>query len=727
MKKLMMTLVTAGILVSTCYANEDYWVNIPHIQTYQDYDYDDDANWLTVGYYQDGQKYFNNKEFTKAIDEFRKALRVSPNGIQERASLINSYLARAGYYNGVNQNNSALDDLRSALFFIKYYTDAPMDEQMKEAAQATEQNMKMLMGQLKISAAPSNRYNIAKQLRVNGNFPAAATEFQAAATDMSLQKDSYKSLGDIANIFNMPQMALKYYGNSLKISDGDADTHLKMARALDSVGQVQAASTQYNMALAHSKDAPDMLNSLEKVWLEKIEANPNDAEAQANLGAIYQKKGDYAMALTQYKKAEALNPSNPNTRLNLGTLYQVQKKYPDAIAAYDSILQLYPQNANAHYYKAQCLKESGQKQLAIQEYKAALSINPNVGTAKSELLAMTRESMTGDELFQYLYQEVQNNPKDADAYYQLAYEFHKAKRLEDAVKYYNDAIKLDPKYADAYINLSQTYKQLLKYPEAMSTMEAAKKALPADANIAKYYTAMQKETTNFAYDEASKLFNADKYQESLKKYLSIKPETAESMIGVAACYQKLDEYKVATEYYKKAFALDPKNSEIAYYIAMLALQEGNLVDAKTYAQKSLALDAKNERANEILVSTAQEELGGELDKAIDLFEAQKYDQALAALNVLIAKDSKNSNAYYYKGLVYDAQKKYVQAIAEYERAYGLNKDLLVAKYSIAVDYDYLAKYKEANQAYRNYIALSPGENEYTDYAKKRLTELKQYD
>ena len=146
-----------------------------------------ESNWVAVSHYKAGQEYFNKSEYTKAIGEFRNALRANPIGLAERAGLINSYLARAAYYHDTEKKyNESLNDLRSALFYIKLYSDAPMDTQMQNAASVTERNLAMIMSSLNISPNPQNRLQIARKLRLNGNFAAAATEFYAAAQDKGI-------------------------------------------------------------------------------------------------------------------------------------------------------------------------------------------------------------------------------------------------------------------------------------------------------------------------------------------------------------------------------------------------------------------------------------------------------------------------------------------------------------------------------------------------------------
>lgn len=685
-----------------------------------------ESNWVAVNHFQAGQEYFNKSEYTKAIAEFRNALRANPTGLAERAGLINSYLARAAYFHDtVKKYNEAMNDLRCALYYIKYFSDAALDEQMTNAATVTEQNLAMIMSAQNLSSAPKNRFQTGKKLRVNGNFPAAATEFFAATSEDELAAESWENLGDISNIFKLPNMAIKYYSNSLKANDNNPNVHLKLARALDENNQFQAASTHYNLALASSKDAADILNALEKVWLEKSAQHPEDAEAQANLGAIYQKKGNYQLALEQYKKAEQLNPNNINTKLNLGTLYQIQKNYQQAITVYDSIISSQPNHAFAHYYKAQCLKELNDKDGAIQEYKQTLALNPGTGNAKTELFALMKESMTNEDILQFMYQDLRTNPNDPNVCYEFAYELHKANKLQDAITFYKNTIKLDPNYTDAYINLAQVYKQLSNYPEAQNVLTAAKTQMPENKEIQKYFNMILKESSDIAYDEATKCFNVGSYTQAIEKFQSISPATPESLIGIAACYQKMEQYDRALTNYQKAFELDSKNSEIAYYIAMLSLQQGKMEDAKKYAEISLSLDSKNAPTKDLLQQITDNETETLLNQSLTLYDQQKFDEALVAINSLIKQVSKKPDVYFYRGMILDALKKYDEAIKDYNKAYDLNNTLIIAKYALGVDYDNLGKQKDAIAAFENFLALSNGEiNDYTNYAKSRLEELK---
>ncbi len=705
--KFLYFLIVFAILSNFAYAEDDYYPS---------------------QYYENGTRYLQSYQYSSAIIEFKKALRENPQDNSSKVGLINSYIARAAYYNNKSSEyTKAANDLRSALFYMKYYDDVSVDYSTMQAMGATQQNLDTVLNTVSFDKSPRNRYTTAKALRTQGEFAASAYEYYQIIDDNNFRKDSYIAIGDIMNILALPQKSAFYYERAVKLDAKNVDLHLKLARAYEAIGNTEGAANEYNYALQNSSEKEDILVSLEKIWQQKVAAAPNDAEAHANLGAVYQKQGNYQGAMEEYKKAEAINPSNATTRLNLGTLYQSQKNYDGAIAVYNSILQLYPNHVQAHIYKAQCLKELGQNEEAIREYKLASSYDPTNNEAKSQLFDLLKSTMPAEQVLSYLYQNVQNQPMSASTYYDFAYELHKAGKLDDSITYYNETIKFDPKNVDAYINLSQVYRQKKNLSLALSTITNAKGLFPENLEVKKQYDSIKAEISNNVYGEATKLFEQGNYQLAITNYSKVQPPTPDSLVGIAACYQALENYKFALDYYKKALALKPSDPDILYYIGSIYLNMDDYINAKSYLNKAIAIDKNNEKVKNLIKFIVEQENNTQLEKALNYYDVKKYVEAMKILNDILFKDSKNATAYYYRGMVYDAQSKYSLAIMDYQNAIRNSSDLTLAYYSLAIDYDSLGKYKEALINYRKYLETKPEENDYTKYARKRTLELRKYD
>lgn len=724
MKKRVLTTLFLLMIISQVANAQDKIVPASY-KGYSDYPMEVSA------YYNNGVKFLKSNQYTNAIDEFRKALRENPADKSSKIQLVNAYILRAQYYNNTAKDyNRAANDLRSSIFYLKYYDNSPVDAQYINNLNTMEQNLENILYAINADQTPKGRFTMGKSLRAQGEFAAAVVEFQKAQQDTNYKKSSLANIGEIYDILNIPELAINYLEQALSMGAGNSNLHIKLANSYAKLGQTNKAAEQYNFALSDAENNQDILTELENIWKEKITQNPNDAEAHANLGAVYQKKNNFQAALTQYEKAEALNPSNVTTRLNIGTLYQAKKEYETAIAAYDTIIEVNPNHLQAYLYKAQCYKEMGNKEAALQNYKLALNLDPSNQALKDEVYSMYEKTLTQDEKIDYLKQQVEKNASNSVATYKYAYESHKLGNLSEAIKYYQQTIKLDTKNQDAYINLAQAYQQQGDLTQAKTILTQAKELFPQNTLIPKQIASIEAETISTLYSKASDLFNQKKFKEAIEIYTQITPATAESLLSIGACYQSLNDNTSAAKYYEKSFAIDYKNSDTAYYTALAYSNIEDFEKAKTYAKKALEINTKNQNAQELLAYVIEQENTENLDKALEHIDKQEYKEALALLNKSIEQDDSDANAYYYRAMIYDLQKDYNKAITDYKKALAYNPQILIANYSIAVAYDNLSQFANALFYHKKYLTETQkvGEtNDYTRYSARRIQDLKKYE
>jgi tetratricopeptide (TPR) repeat protein len=452
--------------------------------------------------------------------------------------------------------------------------------------------------------------------------------------------------------------------------------------------------------------------------------SPSDAELNANLGAIKQSQGDFTSALSYYAKAEQLNPSNVNTRLNVGTLFQQQKDYQKAIKSYDSILTLYPNNVQANLYKAQALSEMGDKNGALALYKKVLSLEPANSVAKTEIVSVMQSTMQPSEFIQYLSQNSEDKTYQ-NILYDYAVKLHKENKIDDAITAYKSVISSNPSNVDAYVNLGICYASQNDYKNAKNILNTAKSKYPTNNLVLKTLQDVQKDETTTMISTASASFENKNYKKALEEYLEINPPTEASLLGVAASYQSLGNIDKAITYYKKAETINPKNPEIPYYIGYLYSEQQKWSDSEQYLKKAIALDSSSEAKN-ILSYVEQNGSLSVLNEGIKLFEENNLEGSLTKFNEVINKENSNAYAYYYRGLIYDQQKKTQLAINDYLNVLKYSQDFPITNYMLAVDYDTLGKYKDALSYYSKFVSSYNTDDEYLQYAKSRIEELKSY-
>ena len=673
-------------------------------------------------HYNMAQNYLMQNQYSSSIVEFRKALRINYLDNSARIGLVNAYLARATYYANQEKNyDKAANDFRSALFYLRLYPskDQTVQNSASMIASATE-NLNQCLKVISFDTTPGSRYKRAEELRAIGQFPAAAYEFSKAAESPKLAGDANMQIANLLKILgNIPRSA-SYCQLALESKPNDGKLRMEYARTLDRLGKYDEAVVQYNEALANSKGDLEILFALERIYLKKLAQTPNDAELNANIGAIKQAQGDFETALSYYGKAEKLNPSNVTTRLNVGTLFQQRKEYQKAIQSYDSVLTLYPNNTQALLYKAQVYKEMGDSKTALNYYKKVLSIDPANSVAKAELSEVIKATMSPAEYIAYLSQN-----GNANELYEYAYKLHQENNIDEAISGYKAVISKNQSNVDAYVNLAICYASKNDYNNAVSTLNTAKSKFPANNLVLKTLQSVQKDSVSTKLAAASSSYENKDYQNAIKQYLAINPATEDSMIGAAASYQALGDYNSAIEYYKKAGNINPNNADIPYYIGYLYSEQQNWSLAETYLNKAVSKNPNSEAKN-LLTYVKQNGSLSILNEGIDLFEKNNYQNALLKFNEVIKKDANNAYAYYYRGLIYDEQKQQKLAINDYLNVLKYSNDFPIANYMLAVDYDTLSNYKEAFKYYQKFISVYSTDDEYLKYAKSRIEELKPF-
>lgn len=677
-------------------------------------------------HYDLAQQYLANYQYSSAITEFKSALRINFLDNSARIGLVNSYLARGAYFANTEKNyNKAADDYRSALFYLSYYPNLNNVKNSSQAILQVDGNLQRCLESTKFDMTPQSRFNKAKQLRAEGNFAAAGYEFNQALGDKALVKDSFAQVGDIMRLLGNDQKSAEYYRKAVAAAPGDIDLRLSYAKTLDKLGTEDLAVEEYNYILTKSINNKDVLYSLERIYKKKLEANPSDAGTIANLGAILQKQNKLDEALSYYQKAETVDPSNINTRINVGTLYQQKGDNKTAMVAYDSVLVLYPDNVQANLYKAQCLAALGDDKMAQTFYKKVLSLDPQNELAQNELFNSAKASMTTAEFVEY----VKKNAGGAEAsgiLYNYALDLHKQNKLDEAIMVYSEVAK-STNNPEVFLNLAIAQGQQKNFNGALATLNNANAKFPNNTQITKAMKDAKDEITDAQYGKAAEYFNNKDYQNAINEYLKVQPATSDSMIGVASAYQSMDNNTKAIEYYQKALALKPTDSDIAYYIGVLYAEAENWNSAQEYLKKAVALNKNNQKATDYLQTIVEQNNITMLNDAIQLYEAEKYDESLKLLNNIIAVDGKNAYAYYYRGMIYDVKVKRLEAIADFKKAIALNPaELEIVNYLIAADLDALARYKEAYGYYKKYSISTAPEDDYKKYAKARINELKQY-
>lgn len=234
-------------------------------------------------------------------------------------------------------------------------------------------------------------------------------------------------------------------------------------------------------------------------------------------------------------------------------------------------------------------------------------------------------------------------------------------------------------------------------------------------------------------EKASNLYNKKDYNDAIITYKSIPNPTEDVYLGIGACYQAMERYDDAISYYNKALALDTSNPNTHYFLGLAYLYKKDFTKSETALKKAMELESGDPNvtvdkvvnpdiadAYKALKFAQSEQL---MNTGIKLFENNKNDDAIINFNKAITICPENGYAYYYRGLAYDTKGQNNSAISDYKKAIQHNPELTMAYYSMGLSYDAIHNKPEAKKMYQKFLSETDTDDEYTQYAKQRLSEL----
>ncbi len=675
-------------------------------------------------YYSNGMQFFKNQQFSSAITEFKKVLRFSPYDKTTQNALANTYYARAQYYQKqTKEYKKALLDYKSAYFYAKYWQDTPLDSNL---ISSSLKEINDLEKRLAVSSSLESRIQSAKILKAQGELAAAGYELEQVK-NTKYKEVAYENLGNIFKNLNNLASAMDCYKSAIDINPKNPRTHFWYGTMLDEAGNFEASMEQFNLALQYGDKSPELLEVLENKWTQSLVKNPNNSQNYVNLGAIYQKQGNYDGAKAQYLKALNLNPNDEVILYNLASLYIEQKNYNGAIGVYNELLSKNPKNAETLNYKAETLKKLNKFDEAINVYENILALEPNNQNAKAEIDDIILNHFSGEKLQNYMQQLALKNPNNYEAQFNYALELHKNKNYQKATEFYNKAIALNSSKEESYINLAQIYIEQKNYEKAKETINKGLMILPNNSKLSQYLQEVKNYDANAQYDLATKLFEQKNYKAAINEYLKIQNKNDDVKSAIAGCYWELKDYQNANKYYLDILKNQPNNTEYLTSSAWAYYSLNDYNNAKSMANRVLLLDKTNADAKNIIANIEEIQTQDMLQTAISQYEKADFTTALITLNNFLSKMPNDEYGLYYKALTLDELKKQQEAIKIYKTLISKNPNFAEAYYSLALDLDNTENYKEAITNYEKYLSLKQGQNdETTNFSTSRIKELKDY-
>jgi len=238
---------------------------------------------------------FRDGSIEAAIAQLQAAIELSPERAEPHRVLGMVYLADEQYDRAIDELKKALamnaGDERARLSLADALVRA-------DRFDAAEQSLRETIARLPESGRA--HYSLARLFQRQGKQPEALKEFQSAVAFRPLigLNGIYQTMGALAAARQNFDAALDAYSQRVEVQPNAADAHQELGDTYARVSRTDEALAEFAVALS---------------------IDPNRASAYASLSQIYLRQGQYDAAVTAARRSLDIDPAQQQTRYALGT------------------------------------------------------------------------------------------------------------------------------------------------------------------------------------------------------------------------------------------------------------------------------------------------------------------------------------------------------------------------------------------------------------------------
>ncbi len=114
-----------------------------------------------------------------------------------------------------------------------------------------------------------------------------------------------------------------------------------------------------------------------QLYQKLIETHPGFAPAYVNMGTIYFRQKDYAVAAGYYRKATEVQPDYCLAHYNYANALEELERYDEAIDAYLRSIEVNPRHRDSHYNLALAFERKGNQRKSLHHWRVYVSLDPS--------------------------------------------------------------------------------------------------------------------------------------------------------------------------------------------------------------------------------------------------------------------------------------------------------------------------------------------------------------
>lgn len=305
----------------------------------------------------------------------------------------------------------------------------------------------------------------------------AEQHFRAAQT-FQLAGDLEKAAAEYRSAISK---GLEQIGN-LRVARSESSAGLAM---LDRAVQIDPANNAARLDLAMARLQNGDVEAAGATVEDVLHQNPNDPRALIFAGKVYFEQGDYAKAAERLEAALRLQPSF-EVAYTLALADLAQKKPVPAGILFDEMLASSKPDASMRVLIGIAYRETGYFDQAATHFRKAADIDPKKRNIRSAL-GVTRYlqgSDHDDEARKQFFAELTVNPGDYTSCYYLGLIAARRHETAAAVEWLEKALTAEPTSVDASIALGKAQFEQNQFAQAVASFQKAIASAPSDQIVA---------------------------------------------------------------------------------------------------------------------------------------------------------------------------------------------------------------------------------------------------
>jgi len=250
--------------------------------------------------------------------------------------------------------------------------------------------------------------------------------------------------------------------------------------------------------------------ALERKFKAAMDADPNLAEADYNLGVIAERQGKKDEAKSWYRSALKKKPSLRQASENLAVMSQNEGDIAGAVTLYQDVLKRYPDDAASRARLAEIYRQTGDHGRALEFSRAALMRDPQSTTALKVMMRsyLDRKQLALAKLVAV--RAVKIDANDPELHHTVGLILQQEGDADGARLQFKRALEARADYLPSHIVLAQLALEAEDYPGAeehlRKILQGGGKSAAAHLNLGVAYKGQgQYDKAMQEYDEAEKL------------------------------------------------------------------------------------------------------------------------------------------------------------------------------------------------------------------------------